>query len=121
MRQILPRITPLSVSNSLTTDTTHRSYDPPPGPRTHGPGTPSGRVRGACPEGRGNTPTCPPTPTSYRDGLRSLGRRWTLSTKKTSASWAILLTATTASTSAKPPAASWFGIVTALSPIPGDR
>ena len=54
-------------------------------------------------EGRGSTPTCPPTRTNCRDASRSPGRPWTRSTKKTNGSWATPLTATTASTFASRP------------------
>ncbi len=84
-------------------------------------GMPSGRAIRARREGRGNTSTCPRTRASCGRGSRLLGRLWTPSTKKTNGSWAMPPIATTASTSAKPHANSWFVIMTASSPIPSGR
>ena len=90
------------------------SSTPISGPR---PGMRSGRASTSHHEGRGSTPGCLPTRANCRDGSRSPGRPWTHSMKKTNGSRAMPLTATTASTFAKPPAASWSAIVTAPSPI----
>jgi uncharacterized protein (DUF427 family) len=61
------------------------------------------------------------TRVSSGSGSRSPGRPWTPSTKKTSGSWGTPLTATTASTSARPRAASSFAIETASSQIQNGR
>src|SRR5258706_446831 len=94
-----------------------------PGTTTSGSplGTPSGWASRARCEGHGSTSNCPPTRVSCRHGSHSLGRPWRLFTKKTNGSWAMLPTATTASTSARPRVTSWSAIVTASSPIPSDR
>jgi hypothetical protein len=84
------------------------------------PGTPFARAIRVRREERGSTPIFPRMHKSDRDELRSRGLPWMPSTKKTSASWVMLLTVITASTFASPPAISWFGSVTASSQIQGE-
>ena len=102
------------ISSHVSNAPTIRSSTPISGPR---PGMRSGPASTSHHEGRGSTPGCLPTRANCRDGSRSPGRPWTHSMKKTNGSRAMPLTATTASTFAKHPAASWSAIVTAPSPI----
>src|SRR5262249_12503799 len=81
----------------------------------------SGRASTPRRERHGSTPVCPPTQANCRHASRSPGGPWTPSTKKTNESWAMPLTATTASTFARLPVTSSSAIVTASSPIPSGR
>ena len=81
------------------------------------PGTPLGQASTKRSEGRGNTSSCLTTLASFRRGSHSPGGPWTPSTRRRR-SWATPPIVITASTSDRPPAASWSGTVIASSPIP---
>ena len=106
------------ISSHALERTDHPSSTPISGSR---PGMRSERATTSHHEGRGRTPACRPTRANCRAELRSSGRPWTHSTKKTNGSWAMRLIATTASTFAKHPATWWLVITTASSPIPRVR